>query len=403
MFLAAAALAGFLPACVPARWFSGDPKSLDLLTGSPISCLLVEPRHWTPQLVAEAHRRGLKMLATTADHPDADALVYEGYPPPSWQPPAGKPVVILASREHVRASAAIAGTNQGLWPGIRIDDKVIATPTTAPWIDTNLGFLRYLAAQHPETLWIANRPPPGNTITLRGYEKALVDAALAGARWVITVRDDFATRLLAGDRETRREWEDLMKLDRFIESQPRLRNLVTYSKIGVSVNRETGAFVSGGVLDMIGAQHIPFHLAGSGATFQLFFDFADNGIVKFPQTSLGRISMRPGDADQLEVLYRRVQVTVGSTNYGLRVFNGVGLLSTAATLPEHDGVVVFLANYTDYPAEDITLHVLGNWKKATLETPDAGSQELTIYAVKESTAVEVPKLVRFGVVRVVSR
>ena len=46
MLLAAAALAGFLPACVPARWFSSDPESLNLLKGTPINCLLIEARHW---------------------------------------------------------------------------------------------------------------------------------------------------------------------------------------------------------------------------------------------------------------------------------------------------------------------------------------------------------------------
>jgi len=56
--LFALALAGFLPDCVPARWFSGDPKSLELLTGSPVSCLLVEKQNWTLPLVDAAHAGG---------------------------------------------------------------------------------------------------------------------------------------------------------------------------------------------------------------------------------------------------------------------------------------------------------------------------------------------------------
>jgi hypothetical protein len=131
-----------------------------------------------------------------------------------------------------------------------------------------------------------------------------------------------------------------------------------------------------------------------------FFDFADNAIVKFPPTSLGSVAMRPGDADQLESLYRRVEVTVGRTNYGMRVFNGVGLLSAPFMLPNHGGILVLLANYTDYPAEDITLHILGRYKKATLEIPGGASQPLTMYPVKENTAIEIPKLFRMGAVRV---
>jgi hypothetical protein len=122
--------------------------------------------------------------------------------------------------------------------------------------------------------------------------------------------------------------------------------------------------------------------------------------VKFPKTSLGRIAMRPGDADELESLYRRVEVTVGRTNYGLRVFNGVGLLSAPYVLPANGGILVLVANYTDYPAEDITLHVLGHWKKAVLATPGGASEPLTMYPVKENTAIEIPKLPRMGAVRV---
>ena len=29
-------------ACVPMRWLSGDPKSLDLVAGSAVNCLLLE-------------------------------------------------------------------------------------------------------------------------------------------------------------------------------------------------------------------------------------------------------------------------------------------------------------------------------------------------------------------------
>jgi hypothetical protein len=397
-------LALTLASCVPARWFSGDPKSLELLAGSPVNCLLIEKPNWTPPLIEEGHRRGLKMLAVLnsagAEIPhEADAVVFEGEPPPAWET-KGKPLLIFGPREHVRPAYGIAGVSQSVWPGIRVDDKVISTPTTAPWIDTNLGFLRYLSSQLGETIWVANRPPPDKTVYPHPYQKALVDAALAGARWIISPTADFARQLLAGDPATRRDWTDLMALAKFIDSLPRVRGMEIYSHLGVSVNRETGAFVSGGVLDMIGAQHIPFQVVKNGSGMEQFFDFADNAIVKFPTASLERVSMRPGDADQLEALYRRVEVTVGRTNFGMRVFNGVGSLSAPYVLPGNAGILVLIANYTDYPAEDITLHILGHWKKATLQTPDGPSLTLTMYPVKEATAIEIPKLFRMGAVRV---
>ncbi len=35
-------------------------------------------------------------------------------------------------------------------------------------------------------------------------------------------------------------------------------------------------------------------------------------------------------------------------------------------------VIVLLANYTDYPVEDVTLHVRGHWTQATMCTPGGG-------------------------------
>jgi len=399
--LVAAAVAGYLATCVPAQWFSADPKSLDLLTGSPVNCLLVDPPHWTEALVSEGHRRGLKMLAVidsgSANAPaGADAMVTEGASTSTQRD--SKPVIALAPREHIRPAHGIAGTSEGVWPGLRIDDDTIAGPTAAPWIDTNLGYLRYLRSQVRETIWLANRPPPAQSYSGRRYQQALADAALAGAHWVIAPDADFSKRLLAGEPAARKDWAGLMDLAKFIESLPHAGELETYSRLGVSVSRETGAFVSSGVLDMIGAQHIPFHVVKSGEGMEQFFDFADNSIVKFPKTSLGLVAMRREDVDDLEVIYRRVQVIVGRTNFGLRVFNGAGVLSAPYVLPHEGGVLVLLANYTDYPVERITLHVRGSWKKATLQCPGAEPRSLATYPVQNATAVEIDSLPAFGAV-----
>jgi hypothetical protein len=104
--------------------------------------------------------------------------------------------------------------------------------------------------------------------------------------------------------------------------------------------------------------------------------------------------------DELEPVYRRVEVDVGRTNYGLRVFNGAGLLSAPYALPDGKGVLILITNYTDAPAENVTLHVLGHWSKATLEAPGKPPRSLTTYPVKTATAVEIESLNVFGAIRV---
>src|SRR5580693_1040617 len=46
---------------VPARWSGNDAKSLDLLSGTPINCLLINS--YTPEFVAGAAAQGIATLA----------------------------------------------------------------------------------------------------------------------------------------------------------------------------------------------------------------------------------------------------------------------------------------------------------------------------------------------------
>lgn len=378
--------------CVPARWYSGDSHSLDLLSNTPFNCLIVDAAHWTPALVAEGHRRGFKMLAevesATSKLPvGADAFVSRGQ-----LPARDVPAIVLADRNAVHTEAGLVAVAQAVWPGLRATDDLIATPSSAPWVDTNLGYLRYLRTQTKDPIWLTNRPPPGKVYPVRRYEQVLCDAALAGARWVLDVDDTIATRA--------KDWSELMGIAAFLQALPDFRNLDIYSRLGVSVSPQTGALVSGGVLDMIGTQHIPFRVVKSGKGMDQFFDFADDSIVKFPKTSLGRTMVLPDDVGKLEPVYRRVEVIVGRTNFGLRVFNGAAILSAPYSLPGGKSVGVLLVNYTDYPAENITLHVLGTWKKATLEAPGQPPKSLSIYPVDTATAVEIDSLNVVGFVRI---
>jgi hypothetical protein len=257
-----------------------------------------------------------------------------------------------------------------------------------------------LRSQTQDAIWLFNRPPPAHSYPIRRYKQVLSDAALVGAHWVIDLDDALVKRLLAGDAAALKDWHELLQFADFQNKMPDVLGLKVYSRLGVSVTPETGAFVSGGVLDMIGAQHIPFQVVQNGNGMEQFFDFADNLVVKFPKTSLGRISVRPKDVDELEPLYRRVEVIVDRTNYGLRVFNGAGLLSAPYELPNGKGVVVQIVNFTDFVADTITLHVRGTWKKAILEMPGQPPRVLSTYSVKTATAVEIESLDIFGVVKI---
>ena len=114
-------------------------------------------------------------------------------------------VVELTNRGRIPIDRrhAVVGTSQALWPGIEIEHggKVSTGPSSAPWIDTNTGFLRFLSEATSATIWMGEQPPRGNVFPVQRYALAVADAAVTNARWVVSVDEDFAKRLFA--RETR--------------------------------------------------------------------------------------------------------------------------------------------------------------------------------------------------------
>jgi hypothetical protein len=57
---------------VPARWGSGDPKTLELLRGGVVNCLLLEAENWNGKFVESAAARHLAILGVI--HPGDAAL-----------------------------------------------------------------------------------------------------------------------------------------------------------------------------------------------------------------------------------------------------------------------------------------------------------------------------------------
>jgi len=159
-------LASVAPASawVPARWNGADTKSLDLLSGTPINCLLVTS--YTPEFVTRAAGRGIATLVVLkpgADPADParkairdgmQGIVLEGdFPTGSaarvrdMLADSHAIVVELTSRARMALGGPgpIVGTYQGVWPGIQVLDNgaAKAAPSGSPWIDTNTGFIRW--------------------------------------------------------------------------------------------------------------------------------------------------------------------------------------------------------------------------------------------------------------------
>ena len=231
---------------VSARWNWTEPASLDLLKNTPINCLLI---NWTPSqaesaaaFAARAFERGIATLAVLYPKSDAVAaarqavrahlngIVLDG------EFPAGtaarvrdaiadaKAIVIeLTSRRSMdlSAPAPILGTYQGVWAGIQVmeDGHAKSGPSGSAWIDTNGGFIRAVRAWTDAPLWLGNLPPPKSLVTAERYLQVICDAAMVGARWVLSIDDDFAGRLKANEEAAVKSWARIAQHLKFMARQ----------------------------------------------------------------------------------------------------------------------------------------------------------------------------------------
>ncbi len=442
MFLAALLLSSTPSAWVPARWASGDPASLDLLRPTPLNCLLVEHPKWSKPFAAAAARRGVVVLGVV--HPGASALdqareavrlglsgvVLEGDFPESVPRALADSKILsveLSPRVKMRfdSSQPIVGTDQGIWPGVEVqtNGQAKSAPSGAPWIDTNTGFLRFVHALTNSTIWIGNLPPPNTVIRTDRYLQTIGDAAMSGARWIVALDDEFNQRLLAHDPRALNQWKQIGQYLQFYEDHNEWRNWQPRSDLGIVEGVSSGALLSGGILDMIAVKHTPVRPlppsrvspdSMKGLTMAADVDpssltpaqrdalqsFARAGGTllnappgwKFVLPKDGAIVLDASSLQQLDEIWKELNSLTGRQNLGARLFNVSTMISNLVEAPSGKPVLLHLVNYSDYPVDSITIHVLGTFQHVRLLMPGQKPIDLKPYAVDDGTGVDIDKM-----------
>jgi hypothetical protein len=442
------AVLGFLPLLqaaapqpadwVPMRWPWSDPASLELLSGTPINCLLLKTA--LPDFVQAAAARGVVTLALIS--PDGDVakamaakvtgIAIEGDLPEGAvatvrESAGGAPVIELNSRNRMAlgSSAPILATYQGVWPGIAVEEDGAkkAGPSGSVWIDTNTGFIRAVRAWGDATLWMANQPPPKTVVTGARYLQVIADAAISGARWVLALDDDFAARLARREAKSMADWKRMADLLRYFEQHPEWRHMQEYGKLAIVQDPAKGGLLSGGILDMIAVKHTPVrpiprqHLSAeslAGATMAVDVDadaltpeqkevlrnftHAGGMLLTGPpgwkdQSPPGdQITLDKAELERLNDIWRDVNSMVGRRNMGVRLFNVSSMLSNLLASADGKTAVVHLLNYSDYPVENVAVHFPAEYKRATLTTPEGVAKSLEVYPTEEGGGVDLDKV-----------
>jgi hypothetical protein len=430
--------AGTLADWVPARWISSDPASLALLDNTPINCLLVEPSH--AGLAKAAAERGVSALAVIRPGEGAAALaqkaaaggfagvVLEGDFGPSAagvrDALAGSKTVLIEilPRRSLQASAPLFATYQGVWPGIPVDTggSAKAGPTGSPWVNTNLGFLLFARAWTDSPIWIAQSPPADQVLKVENYLQAIGDAALAGARWVLTLDPDFRRRLLERDAAALAAWKRIAAHLRYFETHREWRKLRPTRDVAVLQDADTGALVTGGILDMIAVKHTPMRVVPRGRLsddtlrdarvvlnlqpaqlspqqkepLSRFYGLTLTAPpeVKLPVLHGDQITTDEKDIQEIDFMWRGISWAITQQNLGAKLFHAAGMLSRLLAEPDGKRLVLQLVNYTNYPVENVTVRFPGQFQQARLLTPEADPKKLEIYDMDKATAVDIDQV-----------
>ncbi|QOY89227.1 hypothetical protein [Paludibaculum fermentans] len=417
-------LAVQLSACVPARWPSADVESLSLLKQSPINCLLVDSAVWKSEFAAAAKGQGITVLATKQD--GASLAVFEA--------PGGAALFTLTARAKmpIEHPGEVLGTTQGVWPGVRAEEKgaVQARPSSSPWVDTNSGFLRFTRSVTPPAtaLWLANTPPEKTILGAERYIQAVADAAMAGARWVVALDPGYWDLLRKGDEKAVAGWRRINAVLKFYEDHKDIATWPDFSGLAVLQDASSGALMSGSILDMIAAKHIPARVVtperlpvAAPKDVRLLLNIdpsalsqeqkdAVRGVARKGATVLSgppawKMAIPEGDSitfpetslKQMEEIWREINGVIGRRNFAARLFGAPSMLSNLKGDPTSGKLALHLVNYSDYPVENITVHLLGKYKSATLITP-AGTKKLEIYDAEDETGIDLDKVTDVAIV-----
>lgn len=447
MLLAAAVLLAAMPDWVPARWSSNDPKTIDLIAQTPINCVLLEQPQWSEPFALAAARRGIATLGvvrpSAGDPVEAgrkaiatklSGVVLEGIFEPAVVTrvrgvlaDSKIPMIELTTRGRMRLDSGepVIGSFQGVWPGIEVqDDKTAkAAPSGSPWIDTNTGFLRFAKAATESVVWIANIPPEKREMNIERYLHAIGDAGMTGARWVVALKEDFQQKLIARDPEALKNWQIIGQHLKYYEDHKEWRTLQARATLAVVEDADSGALLSGGVLDMIAVKHTPVRpvpnpkLTGQALTGskmavdvdpaslsenqkEFLKSFMRNGGTlltgppgwKFPSLRKDQIVLGKEDLTKLDEIWKELNSMTGRRNLGARLFNVSSMLSNLLETPDGKKVVLHLVNYGDWTVEDVTVHLLGTFKSAKLYRPEGPPIDLTMYPVDEGTGIDIAKV-----------
>jgi len=397
---------------VPIRWpgksleAAASAASLDFFRDTPINCVLIP---WNAP-AGLAQRTGLTVLGLLdagADPVQAVAAAQAAHLNGLALEPDFADFARLSQAVEGKLGFLVIPLEAGGAPGVRVlsdSGAAIATPTSEPWIDSNLWLVRSLRAKGRTPAWLGfalESPSDDN------YARAIADSAAAGGRWVVTLDDGLMAGLSKQQPPALAKWRRITEAMSFFEQHAEWRRFVSTGPLGI-VRDATTRYpdVADENLHLIARRRIPYRLIDRTALDAkaleglkallvteisnpsegervLWKKFAEDGglLITGPgwgtavpkdkerleqELGKGQIVVYREETPDSEALSKNLLRLLGKGNLGLRLFNAPTVLPYLSASEDGKQLLVQMINYASGPSDAITVRVSGSYRTARL-------------------------------------
>jgi len=422
--------------------------SLDLLRGTPMNCLLLtwsgpgdaaiirEQQQLAGVYAKEAHNRGFTvfgLLYAGAEPMQAVAAAVDArLDGLALEPDFADFARLSQAAEHAADLALIPLQAGGGAPGIRVlsdSGAAVATPTSEPWIDSNLWLVRALRVKGQTPVWLgfALENP-----SIDNYVRAVADSAAAGGQWAVAPDDGLLSGLANQRPEALAKWRRIAEAQTFFQQHDAWRQFAAIGPVGIVRDPVTRyPDIADENLNLIARRRIPYRTVERGALCapaleglqavlateisnpteserSLLKTFAERGglLVTGPswgavpkdhdylaqQLGKGQVIIYRDESPDPEGLSKNLLHLLGKGNLGIRLFNAPTVLPYLSASDDSKQLLVQMINYASGPTETITVRVRGSYRTARLLDLNGSAADLPIERSEQDIELAIKQI-----------
>ena len=404
--------------CLIVDWANGEPE--DLAQQEALKPLVQAGRGIGIRFVGRVALKGHLAAAAEAGRSAGLSAVMVGSP--SVQ--TALPAIVQFPREEMawEAASPIFSSKDNVWPGLGLDtmhgDVAVAGPTGVPWVNSN-GWFSLLARELApgKRLWLDFDPPDTSGASHpAGYCLAIADSATYSSRWIISLDVKLRVALLKGNPQGLSAWSKICETLAFFENHREWEAFQPQGILAV-ISDFRDQFLSGEVLNLLGRREFQLRIVersrcASASTRGLkailwldkatptleqrskLLEFTSRGGLLISSVYWGPTGLEPGKKDpsfryniynvgrgQIAVpeepfsdpyqVAVDTHLLVSRRNDLVRLYNPEATNCHSSFDPGHNKCLVQVLNYSEDPADSVTLWVHDDVSSAQLLRPEA--------------------------------